>query len=244
MAIRYRLVSQENQSDSDHSHHYHHSGHSHSFNHHHHNHRDHSDRTKIFDKQSDQLQFSINETSGEIFVHRALDRDRPNGKEFHQLRAYVENLKNGDDVLASADILIHLRNINDNDPFFEHRIYEANVTENSTAGSKVIQISAIDYDLSEKFVQNVPIDSSLSSNNRSSSPIYELQRDLNEEDEELLLYSIERNVIDLNGKAIFKIDPFDGWITTDVCCLDREKHSNYTIIVSARDRKSSKVSIF
>ena len=51
-----------------------------------------------------------------------------------------------------------------------------------------------------------------------------------------LTYSIEKNVVDeATGDVLFDIDPLTGDIRTAVCCLDREKTSDYSIHVVAVD---------
>lgn len=51
-----------------------------------------------------------------------------------------------------------------------------------------------------------------------------------------LTYNIEKNVLDEHsGTAIFSIEPHTGEIHTAVCCLDREKTSEYTLQVVAMD---------
>jgi hypothetical protein len=41
---------------------------------------------------------------------------------------------------SSADITVYVRDKNDNPPVFRENIYRADLTENVTAGTKVIQV--------------------------------------------------------------------------------------------------------
>jgi len=105
-----------------------------------------------------------------------------------------------------ADIQVNLKDINDNAPQFPQGIYFGNVTENGTAGSSVMTMSAVDYD------------------------------DPNESTNAKLIYSIEKNVIEEEtGAPIFEIEPETGLIKTAVCCLDRERTPDYSIQVVAMD---------
>ncbi len=70
--------------------------------------------------------------------------------------------------------------------------------------------------------------------------------DPNEGGNAKLTYSIDKNVIDdeKTGKPIFKIHPETGLITTNVCCLDREKTPEYSIQVVAEDGAGLKGDVF
>lgn len=51
-----------------------------------------------------------------------------------------------------------------------------------------------------------------------------------------IVYMIEKNALEEDsGKAIFEIDQSTGLIRTALCCLDREKTSDYSIEVVAID---------
>lgn len=222
--------------------------------------------------------FSINGTTGEIYVQRPLDRDRPNGHPIYKLLAYAQNVKTKE-ILAQADIIVHLRDINDNQPFFPETIYNCNVTENGPSGINVIQMKAIDYD----FNDNDYIDNDYYMDINDANDLYEHNdSDEDEEDEEnnssvngefseniiddkstiiksavrrrkrpKLIYSIKEQYatdhLTVNNKKnnirpIFAIDSRTGWITTIVCCLDREQHYNYTLLVVVEDSAGFKVS--
>ncbi|OTF69148.1 hypothetical protein BLA29_008547, partial [Euroglyphus maynei] len=157
--------------------------------------------------------FKINHTNGEIYVLKPLDYDYPNGRPTYTFNAYSENIQTKQ-ILAHAKIIIHLNNINDNQPFFTENIYYANITENNLPNISIIQVNAIDYD------------------------------NYYDDGDEQLKYSIIENHLDENGRKIFQINSDNGWIWANVCCLDREQTSNYTIIVSAIDTDGFMVSIF
>ncbi|XP_075675541.1 putative neural-cadherin 2 isoform X3 [Dermatophagoides pteronyssinus] len=154
--------------------------------------------------------FSINHTNGEIFLLKSLDYDYPNGRPTYRLNAYAQNIQTKQ-MLSWAKIIIYLRNINDNKPFFMENIYKGNITENNWANISIIQVYAIDYD-----------------------NYYDDDTD-DDSDDNQLEYFIEKNHYNENGQQIFRIDSKSGWIITNVCCLDREQIANYTIIVSAID---------
>lgn len=51
-----------------------------------------------------------------------------------------------------------------------------------------------------------------------------------------IVYNIEKNVLDeQTGTPIFTIEPTSGLITTNICCLDREKTPDYSLQVVAMD---------
>ncbi|CAG2101814.1 unnamed protein product [Medioppia subpectinata] len=155
-------------------------------------------------KNQSRSKFGINSTSGEIYSLCPLDRDQPFGRPQWKLSVYAEDSKSGQ-LVGFADVIINLKDINDNPPVFAHKHFWANVTENGTIGRHVITLIAIDVD--------DPFDGS---NARIS-------------------YNIEDNQVNDSGELIFAIDSHTGAITTDVCCLDRESHSQYKIKVIASD---------
>ncbi|XP_015922304.1 neural-cadherin-like isoform X1 [Parasteatoda tepidariorum] len=157
----------------------------------------------IEDKVEDS-KFAINDTSGEIYVLRPLDRDLPHGRSQWRFTVYATD-EGGKGLVGYADVLVNLKDINDNAPFFPQAIYTGNVTENGTAGMTVMTMTATDYD------------------------------DPNEGSNAKLKYTIEQNQVNENHELIFAIDQDTGVITTAVCCLDREAISEYTIKVVATD---------
>ncbi|XP_034471954.1 putative neural-cadherin 2 [Drosophila innubila] len=149
--------------------------------------------------------FDINRTTGDIFVLKPLDRDQPNGRPQWRFTVFAQD-EGGEGLVGYADIQVNLKDINDNAPQFPQGVYFGNVTENGTAGSPVMTMSAIDYD------------------------------DPNESTNAKLIYSIEKNVIEEEtGAPIFEIEPETGRIKTAVCCLDRERTPDYSIQVVAMD---------
>ncbi|EEC17239.1 Gb2-cadherin, putative [Ixodes scapularis] len=148
--------------------------------------------------------FAINTTTGEIYVLKPLDRDLPHGRSQWRFTVFAED-EGGNGLVGFADVLVNLKDVNDNAPFFPSAIYTGNVTENGTAGMTVMTMTATDYD------------------------------DPNEGNNARLTYSIEQNQVNENGELIFTIDEETGVISTAVCCLDRETNPEYTIKVVAVD---------
>lgn len=156
------------------------------------------------DPNPENSKFSINGTSGEIYVLKPLDRDLPHGRSQWRFTVYADD-DNGNGLVGYADVLVNLKDINDNAPFFPQAIYTGNVTENGTAGMTVMTMTATDYD------------------------------DPTEGNNAKLKYTIEQNQVNENHELIFAIDSDTGVITTAVCCLNREVISEYTIKVVATD---------
>lgn len=148
--------------------------------------------------------FSINATTGEIYLLKPLDRDAPSGQAQWRFTVFAE-VEGSSGLIGHADVLVNLKDINDNAPYFPHAFYIGNVSENSTAGIPVILMTAIDHD------------------------------DINEGSNAKITYSIEQNQANENHELIFTIDEHTGLISTAVCCLDRESNPEYTIKVVATD---------
>ncbi|XP_076325233.1 neural cadherin isoform X1 [Tachypleus tridentatus] len=158
----------------------------------------------IDDDEPSNSKFAINSTTGEIYVLKPLDRDLPDGRSQWRFTVFAED-EGGNGLVGYADVLVNLKDVNDNPPFFPNAIYTGNVTENGTAGMTVMTMTATDYDDPEE-----------ASNAR-------------------LTYSIEQNQVNEQGELIFSIEPESGVISTAVCCLDRETNPEYTIKVVATD---------
>ncbi|RWS24798.1 Pt1-cadherin-like protein, partial [Leptotrombidium deliense] len=148
--------------------------------------------------------FSINATTGEIYILQPLDRDLPNGRPQWRFTVFAED-ENGNGLVGYADVVVILKDINDNHPFFSNSFYTGYVTENGTAEMTVMTMTATDYD------------------------------DPSEGSHARLKYSIEQNQVNEHGNLIFSIDEETGVIKTAVCCLDREMNPEYTIKVLAMD---------
>ncbi len=157
--------------------------------------------------------FTINATSGEIFQLKALDRDQPHGQPLWRLNAYAKSSQTGK-TLGYADIVVRLRDINDNVPTFNQSVFTVAVAENASEHQHVTTMLAEDLD----------------------DPL----QDGNAQ----VTYSIEQNQVDPSGRLIFAIEKSSGHISTAVCCLDRERRDNYTIRVAATDGGGLKVSTF
>ncbi|XP_054154193.1 putative neural-cadherin 2 [Oppia nitens] len=160
-------------------------------------------------KNQTRSKFAINSTSGEIYALCALDRDQPFGKPQWKLSVYAKDAQNSQ-LVGFADVIVNLKDINDNPPVFIHKHFWANVTENSTAGQYITKISATDAD------------------------------DPYEGNNAKITYNIKDNQVNERGELIFGIDSNTGVITTEVCCLDRELHSQYKIKVIASDGEGLK----
>lgn len=138
-------------------------------------------------------------------MFQPLDRDQPHGRPQWRFTVFAQD-EDGEGLVGYADIQVNLKDVNDNAPLFPQGIYLGNVTENGTAGTIVMTMSAVDYD------------DPLEANNAK------------------LIYSIEKNVIEEeSGLPIFEIDSHTGVIKTSVCCLDREKTPDYSIQIVAMD---------
>ncbi|GFT15968.1 neural-cadherin [Trichonephila clavipes] len=86
----------------------------------------------VDDQDPANSKFAINTTTGEIYVLKPLDRDLPHGRSQWRFTVFAED-EGGNGLVGYADVLVNLKDINDNAPFFPYAIYTGNVTENGTA---------------------------------------------------------------------------------------------------------------
>ncbi|XP_050738814.1 putative neural-cadherin 2 isoform X2 [Eriocheir sinensis] len=146
--------------------------------------------------------FAVHPTSGAVLLLRPLDRDPPNGQAQWRIRVTAED----GELSAYTDVMVNLKDINDNAPFFPTPTLRAAISENTPKGASVIQVEATDHD------------------------------DPREGQNAKVTYSLEKNVIDeSSGSPILTIHTRTGLITTALCCLDREKTQQYEIQVVATD---------
>lgn len=170
--------------------------------------------------------FSLNHSTGELFLIRPLDRDPPNGKLFfinyslphlfihflilgrsHWRFSIQARNRQTSIILAIADVAITVRDINDNKPLFEQKLYRTTLMENGPAGQVLTKLHAIDFD-----------EADISDNGK-------------------ILYSLVKTSIDATKSTtdLFQIDPHTGVLTVLDCCFDREKISEYQLVARATD---------
>ncbi|XP_047736552.1 putative neural-cadherin 2, partial [Hyalella azteca] len=146
--------------------------------------------------------FTIDPVTGTIKVMQPLDRDPPHGRATWRL---VVTASDGE-LQADTEVVVNLKDINDNAPVFLTARVEATVIENSPSGTPVVTITAEDFD------------------------------DKNEGSNSKLIYSLQKNAVDEEtGLAIFTVNASTGSISTAMCCLDRERASHYSLTVAATD---------
>ena len=86
--------------------------------------------------------FGINETSGEIYTLKDLDREIES-----EYQLWVRVQDGGSPPLSSEiTVNITIQDINDQTPLFEHQEYSTAIPENYTKGSKVLSARALDSD--------------------------------------------------------------------------------------------------
>lgn len=139
--------------------------------------------------------FSLNDTTGLITTKMPIDRERLGA--VSKLVVYAVDMNGPQPKTTSANIIITIHDINDNEPEFSSDKYFADVSENSSPGTSVMTLTASDND---------------------------------EGDNKRITYSITGG--DHGHK--FVIDSVSGKISTQEE-LDRERKSQYTISVTARD---------
>lgn len=122
---------------------------------------------------------------------------------------YAEDEGGHNGLVGYADVIVNLKDINDNAPMFPNSVYVGNVSEGGVADQAVMTMQAIDYD------------------------------DPNEGGNAKLRYAIAQNPVNENNLLIFKIDEETGVIYTNVGELDRETNPEYTLKISVTDGGSN-----
>lgn len=152
-------------------------------------------------------EFTINERTGKIFAQQRLDREERPAWRFLVLATD----ERGAGLTGFADVLLEVRDVNDNVPFFPCPALEVDgcfvgqVPENSPADTSVMEMRAMDLD------------------------------DPNEGRNAMLTYSIIKNVRNEINLNLFSINASTGTIYTVLRSLDREAEQRYLVVVEARD---------
>src|SRR5699024_6557914 len=110
-------------------------------------------------------------------------------------------------VLAVADVLITVRDINDNKPLFEQKVYKTTLMQNGPSGQVLTKIHAVDFD------------------------------DADTADNGKVVYSLVKSLYGPPGTKsttdLFQLDPHSGVLTVIDCCFDREKREEYRLVARA-----------
>nr|XP_061812727.1 neural-cadherin-like [Nerophis lumbriciformis] len=152
-------------------------------------------------------EFTIDERTGRIYAQRRLDREERPAWRFLVLATD----EGGTGLTGFADVLLEVRDVNDNAPFFPCPALEVDgcfvgqVAENSPADTSVMEMRAMDLD------------------------------DHNEGKNAMLTYSIIKNVRNEINLNLFSINAKTGTIYTVLRSLDREVEERYLVVVEARD---------
>ncbi|MEQ2210376.1 hypothetical protein XENOCAPTIV_012583 [Xenoophorus captivus] len=152
-------------------------------------------------------EFTIDEHTGRIYAQRRLDREERPAWRFLVLATD----EGGMGLTGFADVLLEVRDINDNSPFFPCPALEVDgcfigqVPENSPADTSIMEMHAMDLD------------------------------DPKEGRNAMLTYSIIKNIRNEINLNLFSINATTGTIYTVLRSLDRETEDKYLVVVEARD---------
>ncbi|XP_062848374.1 neural-cadherin [Trichomycterus rosablanca] len=149
-------------------------------------------------------EFTIEELSGRIYVQKCLNREERSAWRFLVLATD----ENGDGLTGFADVLVEVRDINDNAPQFIcafEGCFVGYVPENSPAETSIMEMQATDLD-DPKAGRNA-----------------------------VLTYRIVQNVRNEINLDLFSINPATGTIYTVLRSLDREVEDRYLVVVEAKD---------
>ncbi|XP_068176860.1 protocadherin Fat 1a isoform X1 [Antennarius striatus] len=87
--------------------------------------------------------FVVDRDSGALKLQKSLNHEQT---KWYQLTLVAQTKQEVYEIVASVNIDIQLKDLNDNKPVFESDPYEAVIVENLPSGTKVIQIRATDQD--------------------------------------------------------------------------------------------------
>ncbi|MBN3295370.1 CADN protein, partial [Amia calva] len=149
-------------------------------------------------------EFTIEELTGRIYVQKKLDREERSVWRFLVLATD----ENGAGLTGFADVIVEVRDVNDNPPIFLCAIdgcFLGYVPENSPADTSIMEMTATDLD-DPKAGKNA-----------------------------ILTYRIVQNVRNEINLNLFSINPSTGTIYTVLRSLDREMEDKYLVVVEARD---------
>jgi hypothetical protein len=99
----------------------------------------------VDDEDPSLSKFAINAFSGELFLIAPIDRDPPFGHPQWKLNITAEDDK-GNRLEGCALIVVNVRDINDNVPYFLNDNYLGNISENSDSGIEILTLTAQDAD--------------------------------------------------------------------------------------------------
>ena len=122
--------------------------------------------------------------------------------------------------MAVADVLITVRDINDNKPLFEQKVYHTSLMENGPAGQILTKVNAIDFD-----------DADTADNGKV---VYSLVKSSTTSLGGASLYGTKSNQ-PISISDYFQLDPHTGMLTALACCFDREKRAEYKLMARATD---------
>ncbi|OAF68023.1 hypothetical protein A3Q56_04241, partial [Intoshia linei] len=156
--------------------------------------------------------FNIDKYSGNIYLLKPLDRDKPFGRPIYNVNVLAYDEPNSSfSMVGYSEIRIILTDINDNEPQFNLKRLDGYIMENKIGPIDIIRVEAKDAD----FGNNAQVKYKINENVDMSY----LDMPLNE------------------IKNLFKIDKDSGWISSRFGTkFDRENIDKYTFSVRAYDQ--------
>eukprot|EP00062_Callorhinchus_milii_P003975 gi/632942725/ref/XP_007886565.1/ PREDICTED: neural-cadherin-like [Callorhinchus milii] len=149
-------------------------------------------------------EFTIDEVTGKIYAQQKLDREHRSVWRFLVLATD----DNGEGLTGFADVIVEVRDVNDNLPLFlcaSDGCFVGHVPENSPADTSIMEMTATDLD-DTKTGKNA-----------------------------ILTYRIIQNIQNEINLNLFSINPSSGTVYTVLGSLDREKEDRYLVVVEAQD---------
>lgn len=98
--------------------------------------------TYSIETSKEQLPFAVDPRSGWIITTRELDREAHSIYDF----TVIAKDRGSPPLSTTASVIIRIQDVNDNDPVFDPKMYEASVSEIDPPGTPVIGVTATDKD--------------------------------------------------------------------------------------------------
>lgn len=87
--------------------------------------------------------FTIDSDTGRLTLAKKLDYE---ATKWYQLSVQVHDVELGMELVSTIDVIIHLKDVNDNIPQFESFPYQSYIVENLPLGTAIVQLKASDLD--------------------------------------------------------------------------------------------------
>ena len=151
-------------------------------------------------------EFYINETSGEVFLNSSLDRERTDR---YDISVHAEDQGNFNSLGGDGELVVHILDINDNNPIFEQSLYYTPpIPETAMIESFVFTVRATDEDKDNMISYSLPNGGKFSINSTTGDIRVGMELDYeNETAYELLVLATDQGGRSGNATVIIEVEP-------------------------------------